>query len=54
MPGDCLKARLKTEIRSGYDREDVSVRYYVTEVIDVIAGDKGTQAPLWPEDKPEN
>jgi len=53
-PGDSLKARLKTEIMRGYDREDVSVRYYVTKVIDVIAGDKGTQAFLFPEDKQEN
>lgn len=52
QPGDLLKARLKTEIRKGYDKEDVSVRYYVTKVIDVIVGDKGAQAFLFPEDKP--
>jgi len=51
-PGDCLKARLKTEISKGYDKEDISVRYWVTKIIDVIPGDKGTQASLFREDKP--
>jgi hypothetical protein len=53
-PGDSLKAHLKTEVRRGYDKEDVSVRYYITKVIDIIEGDKGTQASLFPEDKPQN
>lgn len=53
-PGDSLKARVKTEVRKGYDREDVSVRYYVSKVIDVIAGSKGMQASLFPEDEPQD
>jgi hypothetical protein len=51
-PGDSLKARLKTEIRKGYDKEDISVRYSVTKIIDVIPGDKGTQGSLFPEARP--
>jgi len=54
QPGDSLKVRLKTEVKKGYDREDISVRHYVTKVIDVIVGDKGTQGSLFPEDKPQN
>ncbi len=53
-PGDSLKARLKTEVRRGYDKEDVSVRYYVTKVIDVIEGGRSNQALLFPEDEPPN
>lgn len=53
-PGDSLKARVKTEIRKGYDKEDVSVRYYVTNVIDVIPGGTGTQPSLFPEDNLPN
>jgi hypothetical protein len=53
-PGDSLKVRLNTEVKKGYDKEDISVRYYVTKVIDVIVGDKGTQGSLFPEDKPQD
>lgn len=53
-PGDSLKARLKTEVRKGYDKEDIAVHHYVTKVIDVIEGGKGNQALLFPEDKPSS
>ncbi|HUT17462.1 MAG TPA: hypothetical protein VMW84_04105 [Acidobacteriota bacterium] len=53
-PGDSLKASLKTEVKKGFDKEDVSVRYYVTKVIDVVVGDKGTQGSLFQEDKPQS
>ncbi len=53
-PGDSLKARLKTEIMRGYDKEDVSVRYYIIKVLDVIAGEKGTQSYLFTENNPED
>jgi len=49
-PGDSLKARLKTEVRKGYDKEDIAVHYCVTKIFDVIADDKGTQASLFPEE----
>jgi len=46
-PGDSLKARLKTEVRKGYDKEDISVHYCITKIFDVIPGDTGTQASLF-------
>lgn len=49
-PGDSLRARLKTEVRKGYDKEDMSVHYYVTKILDIITGDTGTQASLFPEE----
>ncbi len=52
-PGDCLKARVRTEIKKGYDGEDVSVRYDLIKVMEVIRADNATQSTFFPEDEKE-
>jgi hypothetical protein len=51
-PGDSLKARLRSEIRTGYDSEDILVHHYVTHVIEIIPGEDNAQTFLFPEDEP--
>lgn len=36
MPGDSLKAKVKTEVKYDYDREVSSVNYFITEVLEVV------------------
>ncbi len=36
MPGDSLKARVRTEVKYDYDREVSAVNYFITEVLEVV------------------
>lgn len=47
-PGDCLRARVRADIRRGFDGAEVSKNYYVLEVLDVVPADRSSQINLLP------
>jgi len=43
-PGDSLKVRVRTEIKKGYDDKDISVRYDILKVLQVIPATDAKQS----------
>lgn len=53
-PGDSLKARVRTELKKGYDGKDVGVRYDVIQVIEVIPASNSKQSTFFSEDEDQD
>lgn len=47
-PGDCLRARVRADVRRGFDGAEVSKSYFVLEVIEVVPAERQSQIPLLP------
>lgn len=47
-PGDCLRARVRAEIRRGFDGSEVSKSYFLLEVLDVVPAERTQQTLLLP------